>query len=639
VLLLVATSAGAAETARPRTDPARLVYLLEYVGTDYAGAVDNGHVTNELEYGEVLRLTEQIIQEYGAQVGRADAVAARLHDLEQLVVVRAPSGDVWTATRRLLPEFTRSLGGAARPSNLPNLANGRRLWASDCAPCHGASGDGDGPLATDMNPSPTAFSSALANRLSPRQVYNALTFGVDGTAMPSFSAAYSEQQRWDVAFLALTLREGFEPKRSAGTEQFTLDEIAALSNFEILARLQRTNPNATVAEADYFRVNFVSPAGAPVPLAGADAEASHGVSVALQLQDVFADVAERVLPRVVGVLTYARDPAWSAERLRAEKGQAWMAANPDLVRHEGFRLVHTGSGVIVDEDGYVLSDDHLLRGDDGALLPFIEIEDAEQLRYPMTVVGTEPTIDLAVLRVADARRLPLPVQPLDFGDSDRLQIGHWLIALGDPPGPERLFRIGVVSSPPSRQCYQEQLSATSLQSSLQVPEGALGGPVVDILGHVVGLNVRPASTTNLVASGAARPDAPAFTLPINLVLNIFEALKVAQSRRSPWLGISVLELQTLHHRLGSEARSQSIPRSGVYIDDVFDPSPASRAGVRPGDFLVALGGHPIAAVGDFQTWLYVLGIGNEVRLDLLRDGQTVAVNAPIEERPESARPQ
>src|SRR5262249_46498924 len=158
-----------------------------------------------------------------------------------------------------------------------------------------------------------------------------------------------------------------------------------------------------------------------------------------------------------------------------------------------------------------------------------------------------------------------------------------------------------------RQCYQESFSATLLQSSLVVPAGGLGGPVVDILGHVAGIEVRRESATP-----------PNAIIPINLVLNLVEALKVARTSRSPRLGVSVLELSRLREQLGSRALPASAPDSGVYIDDVFEPSPASRAGVRPGDFLVALGGHAVRSVADFQRWLYVLGIGTEAKLELRR---------------------
>jgi serine protease Do len=284
---------------------------------------------------------------------------------------------------------------------------------------------------------------------------------------------------------------------------------------------------------------------------------------------------------------------------------------------------------------YVISSNHLVRDDRGEVVPLVDIELQDQSHIASGVVGSEPTLDLAILRHAPlASSDPLP--ELTFGDSDRLQVGNWVIALGDPPGREKIFAVGVVSAPAQRQCYQEERAATLLQTSLVIGAGGLGGPVVDIFAHVVGINTGVGQTSTAALTPDADAVRPARTLPINLARNLFEALKVAQSQRSPWLGVSVLELPQLRRRLGRTARNTVFPRTGVYIDDVFAPSPASRAGIRPGDFLVALGGHPLFSVADFQTWLYVLGIGTQTELDLLRDGQPLKVVAPIEVRPDSA---
>src|SRR5581483_1678157 len=238
------------------------------------------------------------------------------------------------------------------------------------------------------------------------------------------------------------------------------------------------------------------------------------------------------------------------------------------------------------------------------------------------------------------KRRPTGLPPAEIGDSDRLEAGHWVIALGDPPGPDSTFVVGLVASPAERQCYQEHLSATGLQTSLQVPPAALGGPVTDIFGRFVGLNVRPTRAMVGADPVSASPgaDERAFTLPSNLILTLFDALKTAQTHRSPWLGISVLEPSLLRQRLGAQVDTIVFPPSGIYVDDVYDPSPASRAGVQPGDFLLGLAGHPIASVADFQTWLYALGIGRSVELKLQRAGTPLAVVAPIEERPASAQP-
>jgi len=99
----------------------------------------------------------------------------------------------------------------------------------------------------------------------------------------------------------------------------------------------------------------------------------------------------------------------------------------------------------------------------------------------------------------------------------------------------------------------------------------------------------------------------------------------------------VLELPTLRRQVAAQKHAPvAMPPTGVFIDDVFDPSPASRAGVRPGDFLTGLGGHPILSVGDFQTWLYATGIGQATELTLVRNGDTFGLQIQLEARPASA---
>jgi S1-C subfamily serine protease/mono/diheme cytochrome c family protein len=625
-LAIGAVRASAEPLAGRTSDAQRLTFLLEYVGTDYADAVRDGKVANEVEYGEVLRFTRRLMTEYGALRTRDATVVAGLKDLEQLMVTRAPAEQVYARTRAILPGLAKSVGGAARPKRIPNLANGRRLWTSDCAPCHGITGNGDGPASSGMNPPPTAFRADFLNRLAPQQVFNAVSLGVDGTAMPTFAWAYSDEQAWDVAFFTMTLRVGFVPKRPPAGTRFTLDDLAASSNSELLGRLRATTPSAAPEQVDYFRVNLVSPEGDVAPLAGQETTPGGALGSALQIQDAFASVADRVFPRVVGVAGYTRDPAWTPERLRAQHDDGWMVANGDALRQPGYRPIRFGSGFLLDDDGTIVSNDHLLRDDAGEKLPLIEVEMSDESHRLVVVVGTEPTLDLAVLRIVGD--LPPPLPAAELGDSERVQVGHWIIGLGDPPGPERTFAVGVVAMAPQRQCYQSAISATRLQSSLVVPPGALGGPVTDILGHVVGLSVRQKTL-------AQDQPAPGI-LPINLVLNLTEALKLAHSDRSPWLGISVLELPTFRRKVDASGAKVAIPPTGVYIDDVFTPSPASRAGVRVGDFLVGLGGHRILSVGDFQTWLYVTGIGASADLELVRDGQPTTIAVPVEERPATA---
>jgi serine protease Do/serine protease DegQ len=225
------------------------------------------------------------------------------------------------------------------------------------------------------------------------------------------------------------------------------------------------------------------------------------------------------------------------------------------------------------------------------------------------LVGAEPSINLAVLKVEDREKF----QPVKIAASNSVAVGHWAIAIGDPPGPGTAFATGSVSAVPSRQCYQEQRSATLLTSSARVPSGAVGGPLLNIHGEVIGI-----SLPRLLGSG------PNFALPMQLAMTLYEPLLVRESKRSPWIGVSV-------RQRGSGARVE-----GVLIDDVFDPSPASRAGIRAGDVLLSAGQDKMQTVSDFQRWLYLNGIGATVTIRIWHEFEISERTITIEERPASA---
>jgi S1-C subfamily serine protease len=119
---------------------------------------------------------------------------------------------------------------------------------------------------------------------------------------------------------------------------------------------------------------------------------------------------------------------------------------------------------------------------------------------------------------------------------------------------------------------------------------------------------------------------------------IYEPLKTKESRSSPWLGFSVLELHTARRRLASPGGGVKLPATGVYIDDVFQPSPAAAADIRIGDCLISIDGNRVATVGAFQKWLYLSGIGRTITLELFREGKTLEKRVTVEQRPAAAVP-
>ena len=295
------------------------------------------------------------------------------------------------------------------------------------------------------------------------------------------------------------------------------------------------------------------------------------------------------------------------------------------------RRMATGSGFVMTADGYVLSSLDFLRKPGGELADLVDAETFDGTIALCEVVGTEPTLNLAVIKLAVYPEAEPPVlAPVTIADPEAIRVGHWAIAVGDPLGPQRVFAAGLISARPERDCYQAELAATFLEASLQVHPEAYGGPLVDIEGKVMGIIVPHRTPLFDEASSGL-----VYALPMSIATGIFESLKVARSFESPWLGVSVLTTGEYRERMRAKGivRDRKQPVMGVYIDNVFDPSPAARSDVRVGDILVNVDGRRLSTVFDFQRSLYLGGIGNTVTIELYRDGQMMTREVTIESRP------
>jgi serine protease Do len=373
-----------------------------------------------------------------------------------------------------------------------------------------------------------------------------------------------------------------------------------------------------------------TPAGAQEETSGPPRDAA--LNAVLQLQDAFAAVAERVFPSVVIVTSYVRKEP-SAAKSDSQSGQWRESGEKEL--YPGFHKLYSGSGVVIGEAGQVISLRQFVVTPDGEPADLVDVETQDGRRALSRIVGVEPTLNIAVLEfIALPKRFAPQFEPATIGDSDSMRIGYWAIAAGDPSGPEKTFSPGVLSAQPERRCYQDELSATyMLVSSPKLHPEAYGGPLVNIRGELVGI------TTPRVLEGAPYSGIE-YALPINIILPVYNGISVERSFRSPWLGVSVLEMTALRDRLEDpeEFASMLRPRFGIYIDNVFDPSPAARAGIHVGDFLLRLNGEPLTSAFRFQQQLYLAGIGRVAKLEIFRDGELLHLQARVEERPQAAAP-
>ena len=363
----------------------------------------------------------------------------------------------------------------------------------------------------------------------------------------------------------------------------------------------------------------------PAEARAAAPPSQDALATLLKSERVFEDLAARVRPAVVNVRRFTRDAAWWAACSTESRVSGWRVIPQNDMLHPGHRPSRGGSGFLVSADGYIVTLRRVVvdpKTDEEA--PIVDVEVGLEV-FAADVVALEPTLDLAILKIKSEAPLPF----LRFGDSTKAKPGHWAIAFGDPDGSEQTLVPGFVAVQPARECYQDDLSATYMQTSLTVSDAALGGPVVNLHGEVIGVSARRGGPT--VADPLAPLPGSGYALPSNIANAILQSLLIRESKESPWLGISVLALSEAMRVKHGDGKP-----GGILIDNVFDPSPASRLGIRVNDVLKSMEGERINNVHDFQRLLYHHGPGSRVRLGLVREKKPLELTATIERRPTEA---
>ena len=300
-----------------------------------------------------------------------------------------------------------------------------------------------------------------------------------------------------------------------------------------------------------------------------------------------------------------------------------------------FRIVPergTGSGFIVDDRGYILTNNHVVENADS-----LEVTLADKSKVPAKLIGRDSNNDLAVIRVAVPReKLTL----LKLGDSDQLQVGQMAIAIGNPFGLDRTVTRGVVSAlGRSLKAETGRQIRNVIQTDAAINPGNSGGPLLNSRGEVIGINTA-------IFSPSGGSVGIGFAIPVNTAKKLLPLL-IARGRAShPWLGISGSDVTP------NLAKTLNLPvKEGVMIAQVAPNGPAARAGLRGsqrrvrvgnymmnvgGDIIQALDGQKIAGVDDLTAFLDEhKKVGDDVRVDFLRDGKPQTMTVRLGELPES----
>ena len=356
-----------------------------------------------------------------------------------------------------------------------------------------------------------------------------------------------------------------------------------------------------------FALLFVLSVAAALP-AELAAQRSGDLSGLKDLSEYFQALAERVSPAVVQILATGYQPLQQGD-----------APGTGLLT----RRQVGGSGVILDPNGYIITNLHVVDGA-GRIrvrlpIPVAEEFPGQSILRPQgrvvgaQIVGTDRETDLAVLRVQETG---LPY--LDLGDSDDVRTGQLVFAFGSPLGLENSVTMGIVSAV-ARQLRVEDLMIY-IQTDAPINPGNSGGPLVSADGHVVGINT-------LILSQGGGSEGIGFAAPSNIVRNVYEQIKLTGYVRRGEIGVHA---QTITPTLaaGLELRRDW----GVVIGDVYPGSPAEQAGLQIGDIILSLEGKVMENGRQFHVNLYGRPVGQRVGIEVLRVGQMLKFQVPVYER-------
>ena len=316
--------------------------------------------------------------------------------------------------------------------------------------------------------------------------------------------------------------------------------------------------------------------------------------------DSFAPIVKSQRDKVVHIST------------RANRGAPPREDDPGSQRPFRFPAPHRGlgSGFIISGDGYIVTNHHVVEG-----AGEIEVVLADARKFKATLVGADPKTDLALIKIA-ARNLPAA----EFGDSSNMEVGDWVLAIGNPWGLDHTVTAGIISAK-GRNIFNDSNLAYGefLQTDAAINPGNSGGPLFNLEGKVIGVNT----------AIARRGRGIGFAVPSNLVVAVVRQLRRYGHVRRGWLGVSIQEVDA------ELSRELKLPRAakGLIVRQLPRKSPARTAGLRPGDLLTHFGKARLLRVGQLQKLVAFTEPGTRVPLKGLRRESAGKAGKPIGWKP------
>ena len=275
-----------------------------------------------------------------------------------------------------------------------------------------------------------------------------------------------------------------------------------------------------------------------------------------------------------------------------------------------FKRKSLGSGFIIDKEGYIITNNHVVANADK-----ITVVLNDEKEFDAEVIGRDSYTDLALIKIKPHKNLT----SLKMGDSDKLKVGEWVVAIGNPFGLSHTVTAGIVSA--KGRVIGSGPYDDYIQTDASINPGNSGGPLLNIKGEVIGIN------TMIIAGGQGI----GFAVPINLAKGVIKQLKTSGDVTRGWLGVTIQDLK------GEIAEYYSLKgKKGVLVIDVVPGHPADEAGIKPEDIIIKIDGEKIENSRELTTMIADVGVGEVTKVKVLRKGKEKTFNVKVGKRPDSA---
>ena len=333
--------------------------------------------------------------------------------------------------------------------------------------------------------------------------------------------------------------------------------------------------------------------------------------------DSFSDLAESASPAVVNIRTVKTIKGGGRVFRHFKKGpfgdddpmKDFFDRFFDEDQKRDFKQRSLGSGFIIDKDGYIVTNNHVI---DNADKIVVILKDEKE--FEAQIVGRDKNTDLALIKIELNHNLPV----LRFGDSDALKVGQWVVAIGNPFGLEQTVTAGIVSA--KGRVIGSGPYDDFIQTDASINPGNSGGPLLNMKGEVIGIN------TAIVAGGQGI----GFAIPVNLAKNIIAQIKSTGEVTRGWLGVGIQDIsEEVAEYYGIKEKK------GVLVTEVFPDDPADLAGIKPKDVIISVNGKTVDSARLLTGMIADTHVGDTIQIKINRDGKTRTIDVKIAKREET----